>query len=102
MIKNYLKTAFRTLMKNRSYSAINIAGLAVSLSAAILILLWVWDELSFDRMHSKADRIYQLATTFDITSDNVWRVGPPPLAVFGKARSEEHTSELQSRENLVC
>jgi len=85
MIKNYLKTAFRTLVKNRSYSAINIAGLAVSLSAAILILLWVWDELSFDRMHSKADRIYQLATTFDITSDNVWRVGPPPLAVFGKA-----------------
>lgn len=85
MIKNYIKTAFRTLVKNKSYSAINIAGLAVSLSAAILILLWVWDELSFDRMHSKADRIYQVSTTFDASSDNVWPVGPPPLALFGKA-----------------
>lgn len=85
MIKNYFKTAFRTLAKNRSYSAINIAGLAISLSAAILILLWVWDELSFDRMHGKADRIYQLSTTFDASSDNVWPVGPPPLALFGKA-----------------
>ena len=85
MIKNYLKTAFRTLTKNRSYSAINIFGLAISLSAAILILLWVWDELSFDKMHSKGDRIYQISTTFDPTSDNVWPVGPPPLAVFAKA-----------------
>ncbi|WP_257666745.1 ABC transporter permease [Parapedobacter tibetensis] len=85
MIKNYIKTAFRTLTKNRSYSTINIAGLAVSLSAAILILLWVWDELSFDRMHSKGDRIYQVSTTFDVTSENVWPVGPPPLALFGKA-----------------
>ncbi|MFC3200120.1 ABC transporter permease [Parapedobacter deserti] len=83
MIRNYIKTAFRTLVNNKSYSAINIVGLAVSLSTAILILLWVWDELSFDSMHSKSDRIYQLSTTFDITSANVWRVGPPPLAVFG-------------------
>lgn len=85
MIKNYFKTAFRTLTKNRSYSAINIIGLAVSLSAAMLILLWVWDELSYDQMHSKGNQIYQVSTTFDITSDNVWPVGPPPLALFGKA-----------------
>jgi len=85
MIKNYIKTAFRTLAKNRSYSAINIVGLAVSLSAAVLILLWVWDELSYDRMHDKSDRIFQISTTFDASSDNVWPVGPPPLALFGKA-----------------
>lgn len=103
MIRNYLKTAFRTLIKNKSYSAINISGLAVSLSAAILILLWVWDELSYDRMHSKADRIYQLSTTFDITSENVWPVGPPPLAVFAKAEipSIEAACRLNNSNNAT-
>ncbi|WP_257657291.1 ABC transporter permease [Parapedobacter lycopersici] len=85
MIRNYLKIAFRNLVKNKVYSTINITGLAISLAATILILLWVWDELGYDRMHSKADRIYQLSSTFDITSDNLWPVGPPPLAEFGKA-----------------
>lgn len=85
MIRNYIKPAFRTLVKNKSYSTINIVGLAISLSSTLLILLWVWDELAFDRMHSKGDRIYQLSTTFDVASDKLWPVGPPPLALFGKA-----------------
>ncbi|SKB96314.1 ABC-type antimicrobial peptide transport system, permease component [Parapedobacter luteus] len=85
MLTNYLKTAFRALAKHSAYSAINIFGLALSLSAAILILLWVWDELSYDRMHSKGNRIFQVSTTFDVTSENVWPVGPPPLAVFGQS-----------------
>lgn len=84
MLKNYFKAAFRSLLKHRSYAAINISGLAISLAAAVLLLLWVWDELSFDRMHSKGDRIYILSSTFDIKSDNLYRVGPPPLAVYGK------------------
>ncbi|MFD2743774.1 MULTISPECIES: ABC transporter permease [Sphingobacterium] len=84
MIKNYFKMAWRTLSKNMSYSAINIVGLSVSLCATILILLWVWDELSFDRMHDKAERIFQVSTTFDSTSDNAWPVGSAPLAEFGQ------------------
>jgi len=84
MLKNYFRTAFRSLSKNRSYAIINISGLAVSLAAAILLLLWVWDELSFDRMHRKGERIYILATTLDIHSDNLYPVGPPPLAIYGK------------------
>lgn len=82
MLKNHLKTAFRTLRKNNVYSAINIGGLAISLSAAMLILLWVWDELSYDRMHRQADRIYMLYTTFDAASDQLWPVGPTPLAPY--------------------
>ncbi len=97
MIQNYFKIAFRTLTKSKSYSAINIFGLALSLSAAILIMLWVWDELSYDRMHNKADRIYQLSTTFDITSENLWPVGPVPLAVF--AQSEVPGIEAACRFN---
>lgn len=85
MLKNYIKTAFRTLAKNRLYSLINITGLAVSLSAAILILLWVWDELSYDRMHSKGDRIYVAAAAIGKSKDQIWPVTNAPLAIFGKA-----------------
>lgn len=86
MIRNYFKTALRTLTKNRSYAAINIIGLSVSLAAAIPLLLWVWDELSFDRMHSKGDHIYRVATTFKSNDGQVWPVAPAPLAVFGPAK----------------
>ncbi|WP_257666746.1 ABC transporter permease [Parapedobacter tibetensis] len=84
MIKNYIKTAFRTLTKNRSYSAINIFGLALSLSAAILILLWVWDELSYDRMHNKGDRTYVMTATLDPNGGDIWYNTPSTIAVFGK------------------
>ncbi|WP_257666694.1 hypothetical protein [Parapedobacter tibetensis] len=83
MIKNYLKTAFRTLVKNKSYSIINIARLAISLTAAMLLLLWVWDELSYDRMHSKGDRIYSAHGVIDREMQNIW-ASSAPLAVFGK------------------
>ena len=57
MLKNYLKIAFRNLVKNKVYSFINIGGLAVGMSVAMLIGLWVYDELSFDKYHSEHDRI---------------------------------------------
>jgi putative ABC transport system permease protein len=60
MFRNYLKVAFRNLWKNKGYSAINIIGLAVGLATCLLILLFVWDELSFDRFHAKAERIYRI------------------------------------------
>ncbi len=60
MLKNYFKVAIRNLRKYGSYSIINIAGLAVGLSCTILILLWVSDELSWDRFHSNIDRLYHV------------------------------------------
>jgi putative ABC transport system permease protein len=60
MIRNYIKVAFRNLWKNKGYSAINIFGLAVGLATCLLILLYVWDELSFDRFNDKADRIFRV------------------------------------------
>ena len=63
MIKNYLKTAWRNLLKNKFYSIINIAGLTAGLAIGILILLWVQDELSFDSFHKKAANIYRLETS---------------------------------------
>ena len=51
MIKNYLKIAWRNLLKNKVYSFINITGLATGMAVALLIGLWIWDELSFNSNH---------------------------------------------------
>ena len=60
MIKNYFKIAWRNLVKSKGYSAINIGGLAVGMAVAILIGLWVYDELSFNKFHKNYDRIAQV------------------------------------------
>src|SRR6185503_3652111 len=60
MIKNYFKIAWRNLTRNKGYSAINIGGLAVGMAVAILIGLWIWDELSFNKYHKNYDSIAQV------------------------------------------
>jgi len=60
MFKNYLKTAFRALKRQRGYAFLNIAGLAVGIASALLIWLWVQDELGFDKFHAKAGAIFRL------------------------------------------
>ena len=63
MIKNYFKIAWRNLIKNKASSFINISGLAVGMAVAMLIGLWIWDELSFDKYHRNYDRIGKIMTT---------------------------------------
>lgn len=58
-----LKTIIRNLFKNKFFSAINIIGLSIGLTATMLIILWVWDELSYDRFYDNADNIYMLVNT---------------------------------------
>ena len=60
MFESYLKIALRNLSRQKLFSSINILGLAVGLAACILILLYVFDELSYDRYHPNADRIYRV------------------------------------------
>ncbi len=60
MIRNYLKIAWRNLVKNKASSLINIGGLAVGMAVAMLIGLWIWDELSFDKNFKNYDRITQV------------------------------------------
>jgi putative ABC transport system permease protein len=62
MLTNYFKIAWRNLLKNKGFSAINIFGLAIGIACCLLITLYVVDEMSFDRFHEKADRIYRLNT----------------------------------------
>lgn len=58
MFKNYFKIAIRNLWRNKSFSAINIFGLAIGMASALLIILWMQNELSVDRFHENGDRIY--------------------------------------------
>lgn len=60
MFTNYLKIAWRNILKNKGYTAINMLGLAIGLAACLLISLYVYDELSFDRFNVNADRIYRI------------------------------------------
>jgi putative ABC transport system permease protein len=59
MIKNYLKVAFRSLIKQKAYSTINILGLSIGIASCLLIVLFVTDEFSYDKFHEKADRIHK-------------------------------------------
>jgi len=60
MIKNYFKTAFRNLWKNKIYGSLNVFGLAIGIACAGLIFLWVEDEFSYNHNHSKKDQLYQI------------------------------------------
>ncbi|WPU93920.1 FtsX-like permease family protein [Mucilaginibacter sabulilitoris] len=74
MIKNYLKIAWRNLVKNKAHTFINVAGLSVGMAVAMLIGLWIWDELSYDKYFENHDRIVRVMQheTFngEITSEN--------------------------------
>ncbi|GAO41072.1 ABC transporter permease [Flavihumibacter petaseus] len=63
MIKNYLLIGLRNLRKNPAYSTINILGLSVGLAVTILIGLWIYDEISFNQVHEKHERLAQMMTT---------------------------------------
>ncbi|WP_343746493.1 ABC transporter permease [Chitinophaga sp.] len=72
MIRNYFKIAVRNLARSKGYAAINIFGLAVALATCLLITLFVVDELSYDRYHQKADRIYRVNADF-LVNGNAFR-----------------------------
>ena len=69
MFKNYFKTAWRSLLRGRGFSMINISGLVVGMAGATLILLWLFNEISYDRFHVNKDRIYQVYGMTDIPGE---------------------------------
>ncbi|WP_428235290.1 ABC transporter permease [Gracilimonas sp.] len=69
MLKNYLKIAFRNLFKNKVYSSINIFGLAVSMSVCLLIILFVFDQRSFDQLHERKHDIYRVVMDYTPSSE---------------------------------
>jgi putative ABC transport system permease protein len=87
MLKNYLKIALRNLLKNKSFSFINILGLAVGMASAILIILWIQYEITYDQFHEKKDRIYE-AWNKDTFSGKLqcWHTTPK---VFARVAEQE-------------
>jgi len=81
MFKNYLKVAFRNLWKNKGFSFINIIGLAIGMSSAILILLWIQNEVTYDGFHEKKDRIYEAWNRAEFSGAmHSWHTTPKVLA----------------------
>ena len=81
MFKNYLKTTYRNLAKNRVLAFINLAGLSVSLAACMLIFMWIHYQLGFDRTVRNADNIYRVYPRIFVNGNNFTSsMAPPPLA----------------------
>ena len=95
MVANYLKVAIRNLMRNKTFSAINILGLAIGMACCMLILLYVQDELSYDRHHENADRIFRLAA--EINSEGA----PGRFAVTSFPMGSTLVQEYPSVEDAV-
>jgi putative ABC transport system permease protein len=77
MIKNYFKIAWRNLIKSKGYSAINIGGLAVGMAVAMLIGLWIYDELSFNKYHQNYKRIAQVMTSYNFNGQRGTDIAMP-------------------------
>ncbi|MGN6419475.1 MAG: ABC transporter permease [Pseudobacter sp.] len=100
MFRNYLKIAVRSLWKNKSFSALNIAGLAMGLAAFLLILLYVKDELSYDRFNEKADRTYRIDTDIRFGgSDFFIASAPDPLMKTLQQEFPQIESAVRFRNN---
>ncbi len=69
MLKNYFKTAFRSLTRNRNYTIINLAGLTVGIAVCMMIFIIIQYQTSFDNFHSKKDRIYRVLTEYHHAED---------------------------------
>ena len=82
MLKNYFKTALRNMLRQKVYSLINIVGLAFGMACCFLIMMWVLDELSFDRFHENADDIYNVVLNQHYSDGRsvITRCTPPVLS----------------------
>lgn len=78
MLKNFFKTAFRNILKYKSYSIINFIGLTCGIALTLLILVYVRHELSYDRFHEKTDRLYRLR--YSAPNGLELATSPPPIA----------------------
>ena len=81
MLNNFFKVAYRNLLRNKGISAINITGLAIGMASAILILLWIQDEVSYDKFHRHKDRIYEVWNRVPYEGKlSCWNTVSAPLA----------------------
>jgi putative ABC transport system permease protein len=95
MIKNYFKIAWRSLWKNKLYTTLNVAGLTFGISCFLLIGLYLFDELTFDEQHSKADRIYRVVEHKTVNGEAT------TIAAAGYKLAEESKKTIAEVENTT-
>ncbi|HEX7844509.1 MAG TPA: FtsX-like permease family protein [Chitinophagaceae bacterium] len=108
MIRNYLKIAWRNLVKNKMFSLINITGLALGLAVCMLIMLWVQNETSYDKYQPNADRVYRISRSFNNPETGAQNlllstIGPAfgPLLLNDFKEIESMTRTLQLNQTAV-
>jgi putative ABC transport system permease protein len=94
MFKNYFTIAWRNLLKSQAYSAINIVGLATGMAVAILIALWIWDELSFNNYHKNHRELAQVMTTQ--TFNGQTGTGPAVAMPLGAELRNKYGSDFKA------
>jgi putative ABC transport system permease protein len=98
MFKNYLKITWRNLLKNKSFTSINIAGLAVGMASAALILFWVQNEVSYDQFHQNKDRLYQMYNR-SVFDGKLWCWGTTPKPMMKALKQDYPQVEQAARIN---
>jgi hypothetical protein len=88
MIRNYFKTAIRSIRRNSTISILNITGMAIGLASSILILLWVQDEWSYNRHFKNADNLYRIIENQDPSGEVANFIVPTPGALTTTLKSE--------------
>ncbi|GEO09219.1 ABC transporter permease [Segetibacter aerophilus] len=104
MFKNYLKQTWRSITKNKTYSALNIIGLSAGLTCFAFIALWVTDEISYDKFNTNYDRIFRLISTTKTetgTTESAVSSAPMAKALKNDYAEVENTVRLKMREEII-
>jgi len=95
MFKNYFKTAWRNILKNKIYSIINILGLAAGMAVAMLIAFWIWDETTYDKSFANHEQLAQVMTTF-IHNDGTMETMPAVCMPIGDELRSKYGSDFKN------
>lgn len=98
MFKNYLKIAWRNLVRNKGFSLLNIIGLSIGLAVVALILLWISFEVSYDRFHENNERIYEVNNQYPIDGE-IWTWNSTPKIMASIIKKDYPEVEGVSRYN---
>ncbi|MES2265999.1 MAG: ABC transporter permease [Bacteroidota bacterium] len=98
MFKNYLKVTWRNLLKNKTFTGINIAGLAVGMASAALILFWVQNEVSYDQFHTKKARLFQMYNR-SVFDGKLWCWGTTPKVLRATLKQDYPQVDEAARKN---
>jgi len=101
MIKNYFKIAWRNLLKNKTFSFINIAGLAIGMASAMLIFLWIQNQVSHDRFHEKIDRIYVAHNRDQFKEGEIWAWNSTPK-ILGPTLKRDYPEVEEAVRTNTC